>query len=96
MPGNYKVSLSKFEDGKLTEIVSAQPFTVKSLNAASLPATDKQALTAFSKKVSELRRATGAADSYKDELNTKIKFIKQAVIASSAAMPGVTEQLVCA
>jgi len=93
LPGNYKVSLSKFDDGKLTEIVSAQPFTVKSLNAATLPATDKKALDAFSKKVSELRRATGAADSYKGELSNKIKFIKQAIIASSASMPGVIDQV---
>lgn len=93
MPGNYKVSLSKFEDGKLKEIVSAQPFTVKLLNVTTLPAADKKALDAFCKKAGELRRATGAADSYKDELNNKIKFIKQAVIASSASMPGVTEQI---
>src|SRR5258706_536431 len=72
MPGNYKVSLSKFEDGKLTEIVSAQSFTVKSLNAATLPATDKKALDAFSNKVSELRRTTGAADNYKGELSNKL------------------------
>jgi hypothetical protein len=93
MPGTYKVSLSKYEDGKMTEIVPAQSFTVKSLNASSLPATDKKALDAFAKKVAELRRATGAADSYKGELANKLKFIKAAIVSSSASLPGLTDQV---
>lgn len=93
MPGNYKVSLSKFEDGKITELVPAQPFTIKSLNAATLPATDKKAVDVFSKKVSELRRATGAADSYKGELNNKIKFIKSAILSASNPLTGMTDQV---
>jgi hypothetical protein len=93
MPGTYKVSLSKFEDGKMTELVAAQPFVIKSLNASSLPATDKKALDAFTKKVAEIRRATGAADGYKGELSNKLKFIRQAIISSSASMPGITDQV---
>ncbi|MFI5219545.1 MAG: glycosyl hydrolase [Bacteroidia bacterium] len=93
LPGNYKVSLSKFEDGKLTEIVAAQSFTVKSLNAATLPTTDKKALDAFYKKVSELRRTTGAASAYKGELNNKIKFIKAAIIEAGGNLQALTEQV---
>ena len=93
MPGTYKVSLSKFEDGKITELVPAQSFVVKSLNAASLPALDKKALDAFCKKVSELRRATGAADSYRGELVNKIKFIKSAIIDSPDLLVMVTTQV---
>jgi photosystem II stability/assembly factor-like uncharacterized protein len=83
LPGTYKVSLSKFSDGKITELVPAQAFSIKALNAATLPATDKKALDTFSKKVSELRRATSAADAYRSELVNKIKFIKAAVIEAS-------------
>jgi hypothetical protein len=86
MPGNYNVSLSKFEDGKITEIVPAQPFKVNSLNAASLPAADKNALNAFCKKVSEIRRVISAADSYRDELANKMKYIKQAIIDAPATL----------
>ncbi|MCX6275305.1 MAG: glycosyl hydrolase [Bacteroidetes bacterium] len=93
MPGNYKVSLSKFEDGKISELVPAQPFTIKSLNAATLAATDKKALDAFCKKVSELRRATGAADSYKGELQNKVKYIKPAIIDAPASLTGLAEQV---
>jgi photosystem II stability/assembly factor-like uncharacterized protein len=90
MEGTYKVSLSKFEDGIITEIVPAQPFVIKSLNAASLPATDKKALDAFSKKVSELRRATGAAEAYKSELTNKLKFIKSAIIDAQLPQDTIT------
>jgi hypothetical protein len=81
MPGTYKVSLSKFEDGKITELVPAQAFNIKSLNASSLPPGDKKVLDAFSKKVHELRRASAAADSYRGELNNKVKFMKSAVLS---------------
>ncbi|HUM46040.1 MAG TPA: hypothetical protein PLD84_03860, partial [Chitinophagales bacterium] len=93
MAGTYKVSLSKFEDGKITELVPAQPFVIKSLNAATLAATDKQALNAFSRKVSEMRRATGAADTYRGELVNKIKYIKSAIIDAQLAQGDITQQV---
>ena len=93
MAGTYKVSLSKFEDGKITELVPAQPFVIKSLNAASLPATDMKALNTFCKKVSELRRATAAADAYLKELTNKINFIKSAIIDVQLPQSNVAEQV---
>ena len=93
MPGTYKVSLSKFEDGKRTEIVPAQSFKVNSLNAATLPAKDKKALDDFCKKVSDIRRAVGSADSYREELLNKIKFIKKAIIETPVAMPDAVLQV---
>jgi len=83
LPGTYKVSLGKFEDGKVTELVPAVAFNVKSLNAATLPAADKKALDAFCKKVSELRRVTSSADAYRGEMVNKIKFMKASVLESS-------------
>jgi hypothetical protein len=80
LPGNYKVSLSKFEDGQYTELVSPQSFKTVSLNTATLPATDKKALDDFCKKVAELSRVTGATDEYRKELVNKLRYIKQAVI----------------
>jgi chromosome segregation ATPase len=93
MPGNYLVSLSKFEDGQLTELVAPQKFTIKTLNAATLPAPDKKALDAFSKKVAEIRRATGAAAGYKSELDNKITYIKAALVAMTTQAPQLTTQL---
>lgn len=80
LPGNYKVSLSKFEDGVYSELVSPQPFKCNALNAATLPATDKKTLDDFCKKVAELRRVTAATDEYRGELVNKLKYIKQAII----------------
>ncbi len=79
MPGTYKVSLSKFEDGVITELVPAVSFNAKLLNADALAQTEKKQLTEFSKKISDLRRAVGAADSYRAELSNKMKYIKTAV-----------------
>jgi photosystem II stability/assembly factor-like uncharacterized protein len=93
MPGNYKVSLSKYVDGKLTELVAPQNFTVKPLNAAKLGATDKKALDAFCRKVSELQRVVSATDAYRSELVNKIKYIKTAILDAPAPLPGATEMV---
>jgi photosystem II stability/assembly factor-like uncharacterized protein len=80
LPGSYKVSLSKFEDGMYIELAAPQPFRTLTLNNATLPATDKKALEDFSKQVAELRRVSAAADAYRGEMVNKIKYIKQAII----------------
>lgn len=80
LPGNYKVSLSKFEDGKYAELVAPQTFKTVALNAATLPAADKKAVDEFSKKVGELSRIAAAADMYRGELQNKLRYIKQAII----------------
>lgn len=80
LPGNYKVSMSKFENGIYTELVSATPFKAVPLNNATIPATDKKALEGFCKQVAELRRVSTAADAYRREVVNKIKYMKQAVI----------------
>ncbi len=80
VPGKYKVSLSKFQDGVFTELVPPQEFVCKSLNIASLPAEDKLALDKFNKKVAELTRAISGADAYMKSLDDKIKYFEKAVI----------------
>jgi len=80
LPGNYTVSLSKFEDGAYTQLVPPQPFKVLSLNNATLPATDKKALDEFCKKMAELSRAVTATDSYRAELVNKLLYMKQAIL----------------
>jgi photosystem II stability/assembly factor-like uncharacterized protein len=80
LPGNYKVSLSKFEDGAYAALVAPQPFKAVTLNTATLPATDKKALDDFCKKLGELSRVVQAADQYRSELVNKIRFLKQAAI----------------
>ena len=80
LPGNYKVSISKYEDGVYTQLTQPQTFTCKALNAASLAAPDKMALDNFSKKAGELRRITSATDEYKNELYNKLTYINAAIL----------------
>jgi photosystem II stability/assembly factor-like uncharacterized protein len=83
VPGSYNVSLSKFEDGIFTELVSPKPFTCMPLNITSLPAEDKPALDQFNKKVAELTRAVTGADSYGKELVSKLSYFKKATIETA-------------
>ena len=93
-PGNYNVSLSKFEDGNFTELVSPQPFIIESLNMAALPVTDRKILADFGKKVSELKRALDGTNSYRNELNNKIRFLKEAAIQTSAVDPSTIKDII--
>jgi hypothetical protein len=93
LPGNYKVSLSKFEDGTYTELVSPQPFKAVTLNTATLPATDKKALDDFCKKITELSRVVQAADQYRSELVNKLRFLKQAAIDAPKQSLDVTKTI---
>ena len=89
VPGKYFVSLSKFQDGKFTELVGKKEFICKSLNNTSLPAEDKIALDAFNKKVAELTRAITGADAFRGELVDKISYLKKAVL-DGAEVPEAT------
>ncbi|MEO7311186.1 MAG: hypothetical protein ABIX01_12365 [Chitinophagaceae bacterium] len=94
LPGDYKVSLSKFEDGLYSELVSPQPFKVEALNMASMAATDKKALNEFGKKAEELHRAVDGADAYRAELMNKLKYMKQAVMETPALNQSLVNQMI--
>jgi hypothetical protein len=93
VPGTYKVSLSKFEDGGFTPLVAPQPFVIEALNMASMAATDKQALVAFGKKVMELNRVVDGTNSYRAELNNRIKFIKEAALLTPTVDPNILKDI---
>ena len=83
VPGRYFVSLSKFQDGQFTELVSSQEFNCVPLNNTSIPAQDKQALDYFNKQVAELTRAITGLDTYRKELVDKISYLKKAAIETA-------------
>ena len=74
-------------------MVAAQPFVIKSLNNSTLPVADKKMVDEFSRKVSELRRVSSAANNYREELVNKIKFIKTALIDAPNSLQGLTDQV---
>ncbi len=83
LPGTYYVSLSKFEDGKFTELVTPQKFRCKLLYEGKLTEKDKTELKEFNKKVADLTVAVTGADAYRKELVKKISYFKKAVIQSA-------------
>ncbi|MES2645602.1 MAG: glycosyl hydrolase [Bacteroidota bacterium] len=85
LPGAYKVALSKYEDGKYTELADPQTFNIAALNMASMAATDKKALNAFGKKVEELHRVVDGTEAFRNELLNKIKYMKQAALETAGA-----------
>ncbi len=82
VPGTYKVSLSKFEGGIFTELVGPQTFKTQALNFSVMPATDKNAVLAFDKKVAELKRAFDGAANYMGEMNNRVSKINKAILNS--------------
>jgi len=93
VPGTYKVSLSKFEDGVFTQLVAPQPFEIEALNHVSLPATDKKAVQAFGKRVMELNRVVDGTNAYRAELANRIKFIKEAALLTPTVDPNVLKDI---
>ncbi len=79
MPGKYTVSMGKVEDGNYTELVSAQPFSIRPLRLNTLAATDQKAFDAFCKEVAELRRTASITQEYNNELSNKLRFIRAAL-----------------
>ncbi len=93
LPGKYKVSMTLVNNGTYTELVSPQEFTVKALNNATLPATDRKALVAFQKKVAERARQVRAAMSFANDLWKKTTVIKQTILSTPGADKNMMEEI---
>ncbi|MEQ1585047.1 MAG: glycosyl hydrolase [Cyclobacteriaceae bacterium] len=78
MPGQYSVTLSKYEDGTLTELTESIKFTCKLLDQSSIP-TDMSANVAFYKQVTEIRKAVSAANDLINTMDARIRNINLAV-----------------
>lgn len=93
LPGNYKVSLSKFEDGKYTALTEAVPFKCVPLNIGSFQVEDKKALQAFTNKVAELRRVATGTEQYRREQENKLRYLKAAALKTGNAPLEISEQI---
>jgi len=78
-PGKYTVSMTKFVDGKFSQLSSPQYFTAVSLNLNTLKAKDNLALEEFNKQVGELTRLVSGAEAFRNELKNKIAYFKKVV-----------------
>ncbi len=94
LPGDYKVSLSKFEDGAYTQLVAPQPFKIEALNMTGMSETDKKALYDFGKKVAELKRAVDGTNGYRNELMNRLRFMKEAALQTSAIDQSIVKDII--
>jgi hypothetical protein len=80
-PGNYQVSLSKFEQGEMTQIAGPQTFKCKPLNITTIPPEDQASLDKFNKKVAKLSRAISAANAHKNHIQRQFPYLEQAILS---------------
>jgi photosystem II stability/assembly factor-like uncharacterized protein len=85
MPGKYSVRLFKRVDGAVTELGSAQSFTVVADGASGVNPTDRAALEDFQRKVSRLYRATSGAINSANEVQGRMKGIRKALADTPGA-----------
>jgi len=77
MPGQYTVSLSKYADGVVTELVGPVSFTCKLLDQSSIP-TNMAENVVFFKELTRIRKVTSAATDLLRNMNQRITHINQA------------------
>lgn len=78
-PGTYTVTLSKYSEGKVTDLSETASFQVKLLPGNSLPAEDPAAVAAWKARIFELRRAAEGARNMLSESQNRLKYLKAAV-----------------
>lgn len=78
-PGQYTVSLSKYEDGKVTDLAGPVSFNCKLLEQGSIP-TDFPANVTFYEKAAKLRKAVGAAGDLMDNMRDRLKNAELAIL----------------
>lgn len=85
LPGKYKVTMFKNENGVITELAGPVEFTARPLNNTTLPAKDRGALVAFQRKVARLQQAVMSVNAAINDANKQITFIEKAVLTAVGA-----------
>ena len=79
LPGTYSVRMFQKLDGAVTELAAAQSFKVQTEGASTMNAGDRAAQEEFLKKVSRLYRAVWGAEHSADEIEARLKSIREAL-----------------
>jgi chromosome segregation ATPase len=85
MPGEYKVTLAKRVDGKVTQLAGPVTFKVLVEGQASMKLEDRKVLSDFQQNVARLQRAVTGASRLVGDLKTRLGQIKQALHQTPAA-----------
>lgn len=79
LPGQYNVTLSKYEDGVVTDLAGPVTFTCRLLEQSSIP-TELPSNFAFLEKVTKLRKAVSASNDLLNNMNDRVKNIHTAIL----------------
>jgi hypothetical protein len=90
-PGQYSVSLAKYEDGVVTELAGPVNFSCKLLENSSLP-TDMNGNAAFAQKIAHIRKAVSAASDLLGNMDQRIKHIDLAILDMPAPAKALLEK----
>jgi photosystem II stability/assembly factor-like uncharacterized protein len=91
MPGEYTVSLSRYEDGKLTELAGPVSFSCKLLQQSSLPVNMEENVK-FYKQVAALRKAASATSDIFGNMRNRLNNINAATQDMLAAPKSILEK----
>ncbi len=86
MPGKYYVSMALYDKGQYKPLVDKVEFEVKMLHNRTFEANPAD-LYAYEQQVARMSRVVYGAMNYADELNKRVKSIKQALLATPNASP---------
>ena len=79
LPGNYSVRMFEKAGGTVTELAGPQSFKVVSEGAAGMNAADRMAQEEFLRKVTRLYRAVSGAEHISEEMESRLKAIREAL-----------------
>ena len=79
LPGKYKVFLSKWIAGEITQLTDPVEFNIKTLGLVSLPAADRAELVEFQSKVRKLNHKVNTASAVLQELTARVGHYKVAL-----------------
>ncbi|MFH1745960.1 MAG: glycosyl hydrolase [Planctomycetota bacterium] len=85
LPGTYTVTLSQEIDGLVTQLTEPRSFDVVPLELATFTAQDRPAVLEFRRKVARLQRAVRGALGVANETQTRINYVRRAVMETPAA-----------
>ena len=93
LPGKYKVTMSKNENGVITDLFGPVEFVARPLNNTTLPAKDRAALVAFQRKVARLQQAVMAVNAAIDDVNKRMTVIEKATVTAVGADKSLIEKV---
>lgn len=91
-PGEYTVSMQKYEDGEYTSIGEPVSFQVKAMKNTVMPATNRDEKLAFQRQVSELQRNISGANRVLGDLRNKMRHIDKAITYTERPTPELAEK----